>query len=109
MNNLRNKVQLIGNVGEEVEYLQLSNGKPMARVPIATKEIQQNAHGEKVVEIQWHHLVGWGDTADFMNVLLKKGKEVAIQGKLKHHSYKGDDGKYRFYSEVIVSEFMLLS
>ena len=109
MNNLRNKVQLIGNVGEEVEYLHLSDGKPMARVPISTKEVQQNAHGEKVVEIQWHHLVGWGETAEFMNVLLKKGKEVAIQGKLKHHTYRDEGGNNRFYSEIIVSEFMLLS
>ncbi len=109
MNNLRNKVQLIGNLGQDVEFHQANDGSPMARVPLATKEVLQNESGKKVIEIQWHYLVGWGQTAEFMNVLLHKGKEVAVQGKLKHHSYRDEHGATRFYSEVVVSEFMLLN
>ena len=44
-----------------------------------------------------------------MQVLLKKGKEVAVQGKLTHRSYEDKDGQKRYISEVIVEEFMPLN
>ena len=109
MNNLRNRVQLIGNLGKDVEFKQLDNGNAITRVPIATKEVIKNQKGEKVVDVQWHYLVGWGKVAEIMQVLLKKGKEVAIQGKLTHRTYEDSEGTRRYLSEVVVSEFMLIS
>jgi single-strand DNA-binding protein len=109
MNNLRNKVQLIGRLGKEVEYKQLENGRAFARAIIATKEVYKNPDGQKVVDVQWHNLVGWGKVAEIMQVLLQKGKEVAVQGKLTHRSYEGQDGQKRYISEVVVSEFIPLS
>ena len=109
MNNLRNKVQLIGNLGKDVEYKQLQDGNAIARATIATKEVYKNSKGEKVIDVQWHNLVGWGRVAEFMQVLLKKGKQVAVQGKLAHRSYEDKKGQKRYISEVIVSEFIPLS
>ncbi|MCG8327896.1 MAG: single-stranded DNA-binding protein [Chitinophagales bacterium] len=106
MNNLRNKVQLIGNLGKDIDFKQLENGNSIARVPIATKEVYKNSDGESVVDVQWHNLVGWGKVAEIMNIILKKGKEVAVQGKLTHRSYEDKEGRKRFISEIIVSEFM---
>ena len=109
MNNLRNKVQLIGNLGKEVEFKKLKDGNAIARVTIATKEVYKNPKGESVIDVQWHNLVGWGRVAEIMQVLLKKGKEVAVQGKLTHRSFESQDGQKRFITEVIVKEFMPLN
>ncbi|MCB0614303.1 MAG: single-stranded DNA-binding protein [Phaeodactylibacter sp.] len=109
MNNLRNKVQLIGNLGKDVEFKELENGNAIARVTIATKEVYQNPQGEKIVDVQWHNLVGWGKVAEIMQVLLKKGKEVAVQGKLTHRSFEDKEGRKRYISEIIVKEFMPLN
>ena len=109
MNNLRNKVQLIGNLGKDVEFKELENGNAIARVTIATKEVYQNPKGEKIVDLQWHNLVGWGKVAEIMQVLLKKGKEVAVQGKLTHRSFEDKEGRKRYISEIIVKEFMPLN
>ncbi|MCB0669381.1 MAG: single-stranded DNA-binding protein, partial [Saprospiraceae bacterium] len=49
MNHLQNRVQLIGNLGKDVEFKELENGNAIARVTIATKEIYKNAQGEKQV------------------------------------------------------------
>ncbi|TXB63143.1 single-stranded DNA-binding protein [Phaeodactylibacter luteus] len=106
MNNLRNHVQLIGNLGKDVEFRKLDNGKAIARATIATKEVFRNSKGEKVVDVQWHNLVGWDSIAEIMQVLLKKGKQVAVQGKLSHRSFESKDGNRRHISEIIVSEFM---
>lgn len=109
MNNLRNNVQLIGNLGKDVEFKTLENGNAIARVTIATKEIYKRNGGDSHVETQWHNLVGWGKVAEIMNVLLKKGKEVAIKGKLTHRSYDDKEGNRRYRSEVVVNEFMLMN
>lgn len=109
MNNLRNKVQLIGSLGKDVDFKELGDGNSIARVTIATREVYQNAQGEKVVDVQWHNLVGWGRIAEIMQVLLKKGKQVAVQGKLTHRSYEDKEGQKRFISEVVVNEFIPLN
>ncbi|MCP3927477.1 MAG: single-stranded DNA-binding protein [Bacteroidetes bacterium] len=109
MNNLRNKIQLIGNLGKEVEYRKLENGNSMARISMATKEVFKNSEGEKVIDVQWHNLIGWGKVADIMQVFMKKGKEVAVQGKLTHRSWEDKSGQKRYMSEVVVNEFLLLN
>ncbi|MCO6477374.1 MAG: single-stranded DNA-binding protein [Phaeodactylibacter sp.] len=109
MNNLRNKVQLIGNLGKDVEFKQLKDGNAIARATIATRDVYQNPKGEKVIDVQWHNLVGWGRVAEIMQVLLKKGKQVAVQGKLTHRSYEDKNGQKRYISEVIVDEFIPLN
>lgn len=108
MNHLRNHVQLIGHLAKEVEFEKSESGKSIARVSLATKEVLETDTGDKVVEVHWHHLVGCGKVAEIMQVLLKKGKEVAIQGKLIHRPIQNNNGQTHFLSEVVVNEFMLL-
>ena len=82
MNALRNKVQLIGNIGMNPEVKTLDGGKKLAKMSIATNESYKNAKGEYVKETQWHNLIAWGKTAELVEKLLKKGSEVAVEGKL---------------------------
>jgi len=109
MNNLSNRIQLIGNLGRDVEFKETTTGKSLAQVSMATKEVYNNQAGEKVVEVQWHNLVGWGKVADKMNVFFKKGKHIAIQGKLTYNTYKDKEGNNRKTSEVVIQDFMLLN
>ena len=109
MNTLKNSVTLIGNLGKEVELKELSNGNKVARIVLATNDFYKNNKGEPITETQWHNLVAWGKTAEFMANNLSKGSEVAIQGKLVHRSYEDKDGNMRYVSEVKVNEFMKVS
>jgi len=109
MKILRHSVQLLGNLGRDVQFQRLDNGSSLARVSLATREVFRNAQGEKVVHVQWHQLVGRGKTAETMYDLLQKGREVALKSKLAHRIYEGRDGRKRFRSEVVVNEFMLMN
>ena len=60
MNTLRNKVQLIGNLGNDPEIINLESGKTLAKFTIATNESYKNASGEKITDTQWHNVVAWG-------------------------------------------------
>lgn len=92
MNALKNKVQLIGYLGNAPEVKTLESGKKVASFNVATNESYQNAKGEKVTETQWHRVVAWGKVADIAAKYLDKGKEVAIEGKLVNRSYNDKDG-----------------
>jgi single-strand DNA-binding protein len=60
MNALRNKVQLIGNLGQDPEIVNLDNGGKLAKFSVATNEIYKNSKGEKITDTQWHNVVAWG-------------------------------------------------
>lgn len=107
MNALKNKVQLIGNLGNAPEIKNIENGNKLARFSIATHETYQNAKGEKVTETTWHNLIAWGKTADLVEKYLHKGTEVAIEGKLINKSYNDKEGNKKNVTEVQVNELLV--
>jgi single-strand DNA-binding protein len=108
MNTLRNKVQLIGNLGKDPEIVNLESGKILAKFSIATNESYKNAQGEKVTDTQWHNIVAWGKTAEIVEKYVVKGKEVAIEGKLTTRSWEDKEGMKRYITEVVCSELLML-
>ncbi len=105
---LRNKVQLIGNLGNAPEIRTTENGKKMARFSIATNETYKNAKGERVTETHWHNLIAWGRLADIADRFLEKGREVAVEGKLVTRSYEDKTGVKKYFTEIQVNELLLL-
>jgi len=109
MSAIRNKVQLIGNVGNEAEIKTLESGRKLAHLTIATNEIYRNDKGEKVEQTEWHRITAWGKTAEIIEKYVVKGKEIAVEGKLTHRSYDDKNGEKRYITEVVVNEILLLS
>jgi len=105
---LKNKVQLIGNLGNAPEIKTTEGGKKLARFSMATNESYRNAKGEKITETQWHNLVAWGKVADIAEKFLVKGSEIAIEGKLMNRSYTDKAGVKKYITEVQVAEVLLL-
>lgn len=108
MSTLRNKVQLIGHVGNAPEIVNLETGKKLAKFSIATNEFYTNAKGEKVKDTQWHNVVAWGKTAELIENYVPKGKEVGIEGKLTSRSYEDKDGHKRYITEIVCTELLLM-
>ena len=106
---LKNKVQLIGNLGNAPEIKSIESGKKMARFSMATNENYRNAKGEKVTETTWHNLVAWGKVAELAEKFLQKGTEVVIEGKLINRNYTDKDGNRKYISEIQVNELLLLN
>jgi len=109
MSTIRNKVQLIGNVGNDPEMTVLESGKKVIRFSLATNENYKNGKGEKVQNTDWHNIVAWGKTAEIIETYASKGKQIAIDGKLTSRSYETKEGDKRYITEVVVSEVLLLS
>ncbi|MBU0765252.1 MAG: single-stranded DNA-binding protein [Bacteroidetes bacterium] len=108
MNTLRNRVQLIGNLGMDPVVKESGNGKTFARFSIATSDVYRNTEGKKVNNTEWHNLIVWGGLAETAAKYLKKGHEVAVEGKLKHRSYENSEGAKRNITEVVVQGMQML-
>ena len=105
---MKNRVQLIGHVGQDPEIKQLESGR-VANFTIATNESYTNAKGEKVEQTEWHRVSAWGKTVDIIEQFLTKGSHVAVEGKLTHRSYDDKDGNKRYITEVIANELVFLN
>jgi len=105
---LKNKVQLIGNLGNKPEIRTTEAGKKLARFSIATNESYRNTKGEKITETQWHRLVAWGKVAEIAEKYLNKGSEIAIEGKLVSRNYNDKEGNKKYITEVQVNEVLML-
>lgn len=108
MSTIRNKVQLIGNVGNEPEIVNLDSGKKLAKFSVATNESYKNATGERVTDTQWHNVIAWGKTAELVEKYVNKGKEVGVEGKLTSRSWDGKEGSKHYITEVVCNELLLM-
>ncbi len=105
---MKNKVQLIGHVGQEPEIKNLEGGKKLATLTLATNEVYYKENGDKVEQTEWHRITAWGKLAEIVEKYVVKGKEVAIEGKLTHRSYEDKNGDKKYVTEVVANELLLI-
>lgn len=108
MNALRNKVQLIGRLGQDPDIKTLESGKKVAHFNLATNESYRNGEGTKVEETTWHSIVAWNGLADLSSRFLSKGKEVCLEGRISYRTYTDKNGNQRNVTEIVASDLVLL-
>lgn len=108
MNQINNSITLIGRLGQDPQFLTTQSGQSVVNLSLATHDYYRNKEGEKISTTEWHRCVAWGKTAEIINAICKKGKQVALRGRLTYNSYEGKDGLRRTIPQIVVSEFTLL-
>lgn len=108
-NPLKNSVHLIGNIGKEPELTTFENGNKKLSFTLATNDYYTNTKGEKVQQTEWHNIIAWGKTAEFMHKSLAKGHEIALQGKITSRTYCDKTGVNRQITEIVVQDFYTIT
>lgn len=108
MKDLRNRVQLIGNLGMDPEVKSFDGGRKLAKFSLATSQSYTNTQGERVKDTQWHNIVVWGKLAETAEKFLKKGSEVALEGKITYRSYETKEGQNRYVTEIVTNDFLMV-
>ena len=108
MNSLRNQVQLLGNLGKDVELKTLQSGSIKASFTLATDESYKDSKGKKVENTQWHNVIAWGKSAELMKSILSKGSKVLVRGKILNRSYDDKDGVKKYITEIQANEFVCM-
>ncbi|MCB0772064.1 MAG: single-stranded DNA-binding protein [Flavobacteriales bacterium] len=101
---IRNRVQLMGNLGKDPEVREFEGGKKRARFSLATNERFPYGDGQFKEDTQWHDVVAWGRTAEQV-AQLRKGSRIAMEGRLVHRTYETKEGQKRYITEVVLNTF----
>ncbi len=109
MNALRNKVQLIGRLGQDPEIITFEDGNKMAKFSMATDDSYKDKSGQKVERGYWHNVIVKGGLVKIVESYVAKGKEIAIEGKLTNRSWEDASGNKRYTTEILCNELLLLS
>jgi single-strand DNA-binding protein len=102
-----NKVMVIGNLGSDPEMRFTPNGNPVTTFSVATNRVF-TANGERREETEWFSVVTWGKLAEQCNQSLAKGRLVYAEGRLRTHSWEGQDGQKRYRTEVVANRVTFL-
>jgi single-strand DNA-binding protein len=108
MNTLKNRVQLIGNLGQDPETKTLEKGKKVVKFTLATNDSYKNGEGQKIDETTWHNVVAWNGLADIAGKFLKKGHQVAIEGRITYRTYEDKNGVTKYFTEIVANELLML-
>ena len=103
MNTLRNQVQLIGNIGSELNLTKTKSDRSLLKFSLATNDYHVSAKGERTKETQWHRIVAWGKQAEYIANTMGKGAHIAVNGKLTYNSFEGSDGKMKYFTEIKIN------
>lgn len=106
MTTIRNRVQLVGNLGMDPEIKNYEGNKKLAKFTVATNE-KTTVNGEVKTDTQWHNVVAFGKMAEIVEKQLQKGAEVALEGKIRYSNYEDKSGARRYYTEIIANDFIV--
>jgi single-strand DNA-binding protein len=108
MSSLKNRAILIGRLGRDPETKTIENGKKVTHFTLATDDSFKNAEGQKVSEATWHNITAWNGLADIADRFLKKGREVAVEGRIVYRSYEDKKGVMKYITEIVLDDLVLL-
>ena len=110
MSGTLNKVMLIGHLGDGVKIHYFDGGGCVGRFPLATNESYTNkSSGEKVTQTEWHNIIVRNKAAEICEKYIGKGDKIYVEGRLKTRKWQDQEGKDRYSTEIVVSEFTFLS
>jgi single-strand DNA-binding protein len=108
MNSLKNRVTLIGNLGQDPETKTTETGKKVTHFTLATDDGYKNSDGQKVSETTWHNIVAWNGLADIAGKYLKKGRQVAVEGRIVYRTYEDKKGATKYITEIVLNDLIML-
>lgn len=103
-----NKVQLIGNLGNDPDVKYTQAGKAITRISLATTNVYKDKEGNRKEDVQWHRVVFFGKIAEIAGEYLRKGSSVYVEGSLKYDKFTGQDGVEKYTTDIVASELKML-
>ena len=84
------------------------NGRPVTSFSAATNRRYTTSDGERREETEWFTVVTWGRLAEQCNQFLSKGRLVYVEGRLRTHTWEGQDGQKRYRNEIVADRVSFL-
>lgn len=102
-----NKAYLIGNVGK-VEVRSVQGGAKVASLSLATSEKYTDRNNETHENTEWHSVIVWKQSAEFVEKYVQTGSLVFVEGKIKTREWTDQSGNKRRTTEIVAERIQLL-
>lgn len=102
-----NRVTLIGNVGTDPDVRATASGARIAKFSLATNRTWKDSAGGTQEKTEWHRLACFGRLVDVVEQWVKKGDKLYVEGRIEY-SQTEKDGVTRYWTDVLVSELIML-
>ena len=106
---MTNRVELIGNLANDIKYYPIKNNEEMACFSVATNETYRNSNGEKESIADYHDVIIFNRYLVKLSKNIAKGDRVHIVGKLKHNSFIDKNGEKSYRTNVVIDNAGLLN
>ena len=103
-----NKVILIGQLGRDPELRYTPSGKAVTAFAVETRRDWITQDGQRHEEVEWFHVVAWGNLAEICKQYLARGQQVYIEGRLQTRSWEDSEGRRHYRTEIVASEMIML-
>ena len=95
-----NRVVLVGRITRDPETQQTSTGIPYVRFTLAVNRPFKDQNGER--QADFINCVAWRQQADFMTKFVRKGNQLAVEGRIQTNSYTDASGNNRQAFDILV-------
>lgn len=103
-----NQVTLLGNVGNDPEIKQFSDGSLVAKLTLATTHSYKPKDSDEWVEtVDWHTIQAYGSQAKTIANYVRKGHKLEIVGSIKNNNYT-DEKEVKHYGYFIRAKEVIL-
>lgn len=107
MSRSLNKVQLIGNVGQDPEVRTTAGGTKMAKISLATSRTFNDRAGNKQEKTEWHRITAWGKLAEIIEQYVRRGDRLFVEGRIEY-SETEHEGQKRYWTDIQAHDLIML-
>jgi single-strand DNA-binding protein len=88
-------------MGQKPELKYTPSQTAVTNITVATNESRRDASGNNVDTTEWHRIVVFGKTAEFVANYLDKGSLIYVDGRLQTRSWEDRDGVKKYTTEIV--------
>lgn len=101
-----NKAYFIGRVGRDPELKTSGKGTSFTHVTIAVPNRKQQDDGSWLDSPDWHRLVAFGKTAEWIVRDARKGDAIAVECVIRHKKWNDKDGQTHYETSILVEQLL---
>ena len=98
-----NKVILIGRMTKDPELRATASGTPVCSFTVACDRRYTKQGEERKAD--FINCVAWKQSAESIATYFKKGHRIALEGRLEVRTWKDNDGKTNYATDVVVENW----
>lgn len=102
-----NRVTLIGRMTKDAELRYTPAGMAVASFTLANNKSYTQG-GEKKEQVSYFDCIAWSKLAEIITEYCKKGKQIAIEGRLQQRRWDDSSGNKKSKVEIVVENFQFL-